>query len=102
MTLRFRSASTHQVRRHRELRGPQRELEDAAHDQHDKSRDDQDEVTLALALLGLRRGAGERHHWVRFGVRRVDCTHGVSAASPAIRATQEFSPFSETSERTRT
>ncbi len=49
-----------------------------------------------------RRPGRERHHWLRTGVRRLDCTQGVSSASPVMRANQELTPPSETSERTRT
>ena len=78
-------------------------LEDGRHHQEDQDPGDDEEVPLALLLLvhPIRPGR-ERHHWLRTGVRRLDCTHGVSSASPVMRANQELTPPSETSERTRT
>src|SRR4029450_1667524 len=89
-----------EVRRHRELRGPQRELERGRQHQHHQHRADDEQVALALALVAG--DLGERAHWLRLGVRRLDWIPRAPAASPVMRATHEFWPFNETSARTRT
>ncbi len=92
-----------QVRRERDLWRPDAHLEHGGHHQQDEDARNDEQVTLALLLLVDAHGpAGERAHWLRTGVRRLDCTHGVSAASPVRRANQELTPPSDTSERTRT
>ena len=90
-----------QVGGERDLGRPGPHFEHGAdHQQNEDAADDQ-EIALALALFS-RPILEQRHHWLRFMVRRLDCTHGVSAASPAMRATHELTPPRDTSARTRT
>src|SRR5262249_39614363 len=92
-----------QVRGEGDLRRADAHLEDGGDDEQDEDARDDEQVALpALLLVAPGRSPGERHHGLRVTVSRLDCTHGVSSASPENRANHELTPPWDTSERTRT
>src|SRR5207247_2025987 len=92
-----------EVRRERDLRSADPHLEHRGdHQQHQDAADDQQVALPAVLLVAARERPCERHYWLRVTVSRLDCTHGVSSASPVNRANQELTPPCDTSDRTRT
>ena len=68
-------------------------LEDGGHHEEDEDAADDEQVALAPLLLVRSVEAPEQgHYWLRLRVSRLDCTQGVSSASPAKRAIQELTP----------
>ena len=117
---RLRKSSTSSSRKHDQVQVEQREDDDVRGDRQLGREDRPDRTTVAppistrkaamMTRLRLRRFCSSVFpscrvrgiYWLRLTVKRLDCIHGVSSASPVKRVIQELTPPCDTSERTRT